>query len=286
MERIAIIGLGLIGGSLGLALKKAGVVELEVVGFSRSAQTRARAQSRGVIDRAEAELASAVAEASLVVIATPVLAMKEVMEGIAPHLGPTTVVTDTGSTKVQVLEWARQALPTGVSFVGGHPMAGKEVSGLDGAEADLFRGSIYCVVTSSASTLEGVRRVSRLAELVGAEPLLIDAEEHDRLVAGISHLPLLLSAALVDATTSHPSWAQMSKLAAGGYRDVTRLAGGDPVLSRDICLTNQEAILEWMERFSAELATYRRLIAQGSQKMESAFARAHKARQRWREPRK
>jgi prephenate dehydrogenase len=281
MERVAIIGLGLIGGSLGLALKRAGVAEIEISGFSRNPKTASKALSLGVIDKAEAELAAAVERASMVIIATPVLAIRDILRQIAAHLPAQCIVTDTGSTKMEVMEWAQDLLPSTVDFIGGHPMTGKEISGLDGAEAELFNGCIYCLTPKSNASSEAVQSMTRLVRRVGANPLFIDPAEHDNFVAAVSHLPFLLSAALVSATANDPSWAEMSKLAATGYRDLSRLALGDPEMSRDICLTNQVNIVNWMDQYIEELRKYRRLILEGGEELMEALLRAQQARRKW-----
>lgn len=281
MERVAIIGLGLIGGSLGLALKRAEVPGMEVVGFTRRPETASKALQLGAIDKAEGELAPAVEKASVVIIATPVLVIKDILEQIAAHLPSQCLVTDTGSTKVQVMEWAQDFLPPTVNFIGGHPMTGKETSGLDVAEAELFTGCVYCLSPKSNAAAEAVQSMTRLVELIGARPFLIDAAEHDSFVAAISHLPLVLSAALVSATASSPSWAEMSKLAATGYRDLSRLALGNPEMSRDICLTNQANIGNWLDRYIEELKKYRHLISQGGEELMEAFIQAQEARRNW-----
>lgn len=283
MERITIIGLGLIGGSLGLALKKAKAGRVEVVGFSRSPETIAKAKEIGAIDRSAATLASAVAGADIVVIATPVMTTKNVLASMAEHLSLDCVVTDVGSTKVKVMEWAGRYLPLGVSFVGGHPMAGREIFGIAAAEAKLFRGCIYCLTPAPNATKKAVKRIKELAESVGARPLFIDAEVHDALVAGVSHLPMVLSAAFVTATTRSKSWSRMSKLAAGGYRDFSRLASGSPEMNRDICLTNREHIVDWIDRYIEVLKKYRNLLAEDEDgnKLHHLLTQAREAREKW-----
>lgn len=281
MAVIAIIGLGLIGGSMGLALREAGWEGLELVGYARRPEAASQALRLGLVDRAESNLAAAVEKADLAIIATPPAAVREILAQIAPHLPGRCVVSDTASTKAQILEWAAQHLPPTVSFVGGHPMAGRELWGMGAAQASLFHDCTYCLVPAPNATAEAVQLVMKVVEKIGARPCLIGAEEHDRLVAGISHLPLLLSAALVATTTESGSWPQMAKLAATGYRDLTRLASGNPEMSRDICLTNQAAITEWVDRFIGELSEFRRLAAEGGGELEGAFARARQAREDW-----
>lgn len=276
--RVAVIGLGLIGGSMGLALKQA---DFEVVGFARRGEVAQRALAIGAVDRAEADLASAVEGAQMVIIATPVLAMKEILAQLGRMLPHSSVVSDTASTKEQVMGWAQESLPPGVSFIGGHPMAGKEILGIEAAEAELFRGCIYCLVPGENASEEAISLVEGLVKKIGAKPLFLDATEHDSLVAGISHLPLLLSTALVSATSKSPQWPKMAKLAASGFRDLSRLASGSPQMSRDICLTNREHILRCIDEFSKELGKLRRLLSEGGDELEEAFLRAREARERW-----
>ena len=279
--RVAIIGLGLIGGSIGLALKNVSELGWEIVGYVRRPEAASMALSLGVVDRAETNLRKAVKEADLVIIATPVLTVKGILSQIANHLSPGCIVSDTASTKLEVMKWAEELLPPTVDFVGGHPMAGKETYGIPAAEAKLFQGCVYCLTPAKKASPEAVNKVADMVKKLGAMPLLIDAEEHDNLVAGISHLPMLLSAALVSATTRDSSWDRMSKLAASGYRDLTRLASGNPQVNAHICLSNRKAILHWIDEFSRELGRYRRLVDVGDNHLEEALAEANRARQQW-----
>ncbi len=281
MRRISIIGLGLIGGSLALALRRAKRQGLELIGHVRRPETASLALKLGAVDQAELDLTAAVKGADLVVIATPPLAIKDILTQIAPHLPPQCVVTDTASTKAQVMSWAEECLLPVVSFVGGHPMAGKEYAGLEAAEAGLFDNCIYCLTPAPEASPEAIERATILVEQIGAKPLIIDALEHDREVAGISHLPMLISAALVSATTKASSWPRMAKLAATGYHDLTRLASGSPQLNRDICLTNQRAILYWIDELTEELQQFRQLIGAGNDELGPIFVRLQEARERW-----
>jgi prephenate dehydrogenase len=278
---VTIVGLGLIGGSIGLALKRGKRPGWEIVGYSRRRETMAKALSLGAIDRSAANLKDAVKESELVVIATPALSIKEILSKMAPHLPSGCVVTDTASTKVQVARWAEEILPSSADYVGGHPMAGKETYGIQAAGTDMFRGCTYCLTPSHKASRQSVNKVTRMVKKLGARPVFIDAHKHDDLVAGISHLPLLLSAALVSATTGNSSWPEMSKLAASGYRDLTRLASGNPEVNSDICLSNKEPIINWIDEFSRELKRYRQLVVTGDKRLEPALAEANKARQEW-----
>jgi prephenate dehydrogenase len=275
VERITVIGLGLIGGSLGLALKAAKLPNIEIVGYDTDTIAAVDARRLGAVDKTEPTLQRATADAGMVILATPIVAMRQVMEEIASGLRENCIVTDTASTKSLVTEWAGQLLPPHVSFVGGHPMAGKETAGIANADAKLFAGKAYCVVPSPNATESAVKLVAGVAHLIGAQPLFIDAHEHDRYVAAVSHLPLVLSSALFSLVRGSPAWPELAALASSGFRDLTRLASGDPELSHDICLTNREAIIHWLERMVEELSRYRELLAESQEEeLFKLFTRA------------
>ncbi|HEX77435.1 MAG TPA: prephenate dehydrogenase [Dehalococcoidia bacterium] len=277
---IAIIGLGLIGGSLGLALKRSTPAGLDTVGYAPHPETVALAQRLGAVSRTAASPEEAVQGAAVVILSTPVLAIKGLLERIAPHLPPGCLVTDTASTKVQVMAWAQEYLPAGVDFVGGHPMAGKESRGIQVAEPGLFQGCCYCLTPAPHTSPQAVQKMVKLVEQIGARPCFIEAAEHDYVVAAISHLPALLSSALVWLTTQDPSWPKMAQLAAGGYRDLSRLASGDPRMMRDICLTNRDSIASWIDRFIQGLGQFKDWLAQ-DEALEAALSRAKEARDSW-----
>jgi len=225
MQRVGIVGLGLIGGSIGLGLKawsaqqtKDGQPALEIAGFDLDLEQQHFAKKLNAVDRAEWELAKAVRQADIVVICTPVRAARTVFTDIAPHLKAGAVVTDVGSTKSDVLAWAIELLPRTVSFVGGHPMAGKAIS-IEGADAELFRGATWCITPSVDATDEAVRNVLGMVAALGAESYFVDPAEHDAYVAGISPLPFVLSATLMNALAGDSSWRDMKSITAGGFRD-------------------------------------------------------------------
>ena len=265
---------------MGMALRQA-KLGVEVVGHDREPEAAGQARKKAAVDQVSWSLRGAVEGAQLVIIATPVLAIKEVLEQIAPYLSEGTVVTDTGSTKADVIGWAEELLPEMVSFVGGHPMAGKEVQGIAHAQPDLFKGATYCIIPGQGASTTAVQIVVVLADVVGARPYFLDATEHDNFVAGVSHLPLLLSSALVSALTRSSSWKDMSRLAATGFKDVSRLASSDPRMSRDICLTNREAVVRWVDDFVAELNHYRALILEDGAELEKEFTWARLEREKW-----
>lgn len=279
--KITIIGLGLIGGSLGLALKQAHGGEIEVVGYARRAETADRARSVGAIDAKAESLSASVPGSQLVFICTPVLAAEEIMRTLAPHIPEGCVVTDTASTKRQIMDWAGHYLYPRTDFVGGHPMAGREKSGIEAADAALLKGCTYCLTPAEWTGPEQVRLVEAMVKAVGAQPLFIEAEKHDFLVAGVSHLPTLVSAAVVAATTRSVDWPLMARLAATGYRDVTRLASGSPQVNGDIFATNRQAVVHWIDELTRELGYLKGQIANESSNLREELARICEARERW-----
>ena len=281
MERITIIGLGLIGTSIGLALKRANLPGVEIVGTDKEPKHRSVAKRRGAVDQAESNLLNSVKGARLVIIAVPVVAIREVMELIGPHLEEGCLVTETGSTKADVGRWAQEVLPEGVSYVGGHPMAGKEQSGPEAADADLFQGAVYAVCPSPFATKQAVASVVGLADTLGARPYFVDSEEHDSYVAAVSHLPFLLSTALMMCTSKGLGWREMSRMAASGFRDMTRLASGDPMMHRDICVTNGDSIVHWLDESIKELYAIRNMVKDDPEALERTLIEAWEARQRW-----
>lgn len=291
MQQVTIIGLGLIGGSIGLGLRRwaetnrtDGKPALEVTGFDTDLEQQQHAQKLKAVDRAAWDLSKAVADADLVVLAIPVAAMRETFATIAPRLKAGATITDAGSTKADVLRWADELLPRSVGFVGGHPMAGKTQS-IEGAEADLFKGATWCVAPSVRAGDEAVRTVLGMVAALGAEPFFVDPAEHDAFVAGVSHLPFVLSAALMRTVSRDPSWRDMKSLTAGGFRDVSRLAAGSPEMHRDILLTNRHAVGRWLDQFQATLdelrADLRRADEGGEAALTDFFTQARDARAEW-----
>jgi len=274
VERIAIIGTGLIGGSIGLALKKAQLQDVEIVGFDLERGVGAEAKKIGAVDRNAPSLPEVVRGARMVIIATPPLAVGNVMQEISEHLVEGAVVTDTASTKVEVRRYAQEFLPEHVSFIGGHPMAGKETSGIKHADATLFQNAAYCVIPSPQASEGAVKSVLGLVNIIGAEPLFVDAEEHDQYAAAISHMPLVVSTALFTLSRNSPAWGDVAPLAAGGFRDLTRLASGDPRMNHDICATNADGVVHWLDRLIEELRRYRQMILSDRKELFKTFSEA------------
>ncbi|MFA9462337.1 prephenate dehydrogenase [Thiohalorhabdus methylotrophus] len=267
-RRITIIGLGLIGGSLGLALRRSGAVE-EVVGVDQSAAVLERARERGLIDRGTTDPAAGVRDAELVVAAVPVGCFRGVLEAARGGLERDTVVTDVGSVKGPVHAEAEAVLGADALFVGGHPLAGTEDSGVEAALDRLFDGAL-CILTPASDT-PARDRVKALWELVGCQVVTMDAEAHDRILAATSHLPHMLAFSLIRTFGELDDSDRLAQFAAGGFRDLTRIAGSDPVMWRDIALANSGPLLEMIDRFEDRLSELRRAIAAGDGPALQAF---------------
>ncbi|MBA2396873.1 MAG: prephenate dehydrogenase/arogenate dehydrogenase family protein [Ktedonobacteraceae bacterium] len=279
-QRIAIIGLGLIGGSLGLALQKAKAAH-RIVGYDQGKGVSDRARKIGAIDVAYSTLTDTLRDADLVIFATPVGAMRTLLQSSAPYLAPGAVVTDVASTKAQVITWAEEFLPATISFVGGHPMAGKELSGVEASDADLFKDHIYCLTPTARTRAIAIEKVAAMVEMIGARVRFLEPTEHDGQVAGVSHLPFLASIALVNTLAEDGAWEDASLLAASGFRDSSRLAAGSPEMYRDICLTNSEAITRWLDEYITSLQGLRTRIAAHDKDLDETFTQARQARQKW-----
>ena len=288
IARVAIVGLGLIGGSAALALRAAGH---HVLGYARREETRELARRLGAVDETPKTLAEA-AQADVVLLAPPVLAIRGLLRELAPHLKEGTIVTDAASTKSDVERWAAETLPSGVRWVGGHPMAGKETSGLEHSDTSLFQGRTWCIVPPPEADPNAVRLVTRLAADAGASTLEIDAAAHDRAVAAVSHLPFTAAAALADAVICDEVFERAASIAGTGLRDMTRLASGDATMHRDIVLTNRDNLVASLERYVAclqdTLALLRRLPPADSADESPAaaeigdyFASLKRARDAW-----
>jgi prephenate dehydrogenase len=280
-RKVAIVGVGLIGGSFALALRKAGRAE-EIVGVGRTRANLDRARALGVID-SDASLAEAVRGADLVFLAMPVGATASVLQAIAPHLGADTVVTDAGSTKRDVVDAARAALGPGFArFVPGHPIAGAEQSGVDAARVDLYSGK-RAVLTPALDTAPGaLDTVRELWRACGAEVHEMTPEVHDAVFAAVSHLPHLLAYALVHDIATHEKSSLLFDYAASGFRDFTRIASSHPEMWRDICMANHRALLAELGRFESVLAEARRLLeTQDAAGLERLFEGARRARNGW-----
>ena len=263
-SRVALIGLGLIASSMAHAMRAGGLAD-EIVGHARSAETRAVALEIGLCDRVCATAAEAVAGADLVVLCVPVGAMEAVAAEIGPHLAPGACVTDVGSVKQAVIAAVAPHIPAGVAFVPGHPLAGTEHSGPRSGFATLFQNR-WCLLTpTEQSTPEAVAKLRSLWEAMGSYVDEMDAPHHDLVLAVVSHTPHLIAYTMVGVADHlrRVSNSEVIKYSASGFRDFTRIAASDPVMWRDVFLTNKEATLDILGRFTEELFMLQRAIRMG-----------------------
>jgi prephenate dehydrogenase len=278
-NRVAILGTGLIGSSVGLALKLARP-QIQIVGYDASGDNTRRAQAVKAIDR-RVSLRDALSEADLVIISTPVGAMKALFEEMAPLLPVQALVMDTGSTKAQVLRWAAEVLPNGVRFIGGHPMAGKTETGPDAADGKLFQGAVWCLAPLPSAPRDAIDEAVKLVESLGASPYFVDPDEHDGLVASVSHLPYLMSVALIGHLGRERSWRETASLAAGGFAYSSHLSESDPQMFADIMRTNRDNITRRLDLYIDELISLRDAIAEDKSDLKEVFSKAQTLHQDW-----
>ena len=282
LDKIVIVGVGLIGGSFALALKRAGQVR-EVVGIGRHPEALARALALGIIDRVCDDYADALNGADLVMLAAPVAQTGPILAALLPHLAPGTVVTDAGSTKCDVVAAARAALGERVAqFVPGHPIAGSEANGPDAALAGLYQGKKAVLTPLPENAPGDVERVAAAWRACGAVIHQLTPQDHDRVFAAVSHLPHLLAYALVDDLAGKPHADMLFQYAASGFRDFTRIAGSSPEMWRDISLANRAALLTELDAYLAQLTTMRTMLAAGDGAgLHDIYANAQRARHEW-----
>lgn len=253
-KKLTIIGVGLIGGSLAMVLRKKGMVG-EIIGVGRGVSNLELAVKLDVIDKFTTDAASGVMDADLVVVATPVASIDEVLKKIAPHLKEGAILTDVGSVKGAIVKAAEKLLPSGVHFVGGHPIAGTEESGVGAAFPTLFENH-KCILTPTAKTnREALEKIKKAWEAAGSEVILMDDSKHDKILAAVSHLPHVIAYSLVNTVDDVKDFEEsILKYSAGGFRDFTRIASSSPEMWRDICVLNKEATLDMITRFEKTLS--------------------------------
>ena len=292
MKNLVIFGVGLIGGSVALALKKANFVN-HIAGVSRHAASLENAWQMGVINKASANIKEACRDADIILIAAPVAQTADILQSIKPHLQAQTVITDAGSTKVGVMQCAKDILGEQFGqFVGGHPIAGAEKSGVRAATADLFVDK-NVVITPHIEIVENnqfvananasnIALITTMWQKCGANVRIMSAIKHDAIFAAVSHLPHLLAFALVDDVASRPNAEELFSFAASGFRDFTRIAGSSPEMWRDIAMANKSALLSEISAFESELVQLKQLLANDNGTgLQALFERASVARNNW-----
>lgn len=253
-DNIAIVGVGLIGGSLGMAAKRRGIAR-HVIGIGRTEQKLMRAKILGAIDEYSLDIENAADQADLLVLCTPVQLVAPTLQRMAASLKSGAIITDAGSTKREIVAACDAVVPDGCFFVGGHPMAGSEQTGVDAARADLFAGATYVLTPGANTDLTALGRMTEFAVGLGARVEILSPEEHDEAVAVISHLPHAIASALMQlAEDSHRRTGKTFALAAGSFRDLTRIADSSPELWRDICLTNSDSLSEAISNLQESLS--------------------------------
>lgn len=281
-NKVVLIGVGLIGGSFALALKRAQVVT-QIVGLDRDSTSLNLAKSLGIIDHSTDDIELAVADADLILIATPVAQTATILSAIYPYLQAHTVVTDAGSTKSDVVLAARASLKEKIAqFVPAHPIAGREKNGPEAAISDLYAGKKVVITALPENATQTLRLVEQAWAACGAIIHHLSPQEHDQVFASVSHLPHLLAYALVDDIAEKPHADRLFQYAASGFRDFTRIAGSSPEMWRDISLANRDAIVQELDSYSAKLQQLRAsLLANDSADLEAMYRRAQAARVNW-----
>lgn len=283
--KVCIVGVGLIGGSFGVALRKQKLAR-EVVGAVRREATIEAALQKNAVDHATTTLLEAVSDADLILLAPPVGQMKQLCEKIAPAVQPNAIVTDAGSTKAQIVEECTPIFAGKAHFIGGHPMAGSERTGVENSTGELFKNATWILTPTADTPVSPLTKLQTLLEKIGARPLLLAPQLHDELLAVTSHLPHITAAALVHTfAQTHREHELVSRLIAGGWRDSTRVAAGSPEMWRDICLANAEPIQEKLESLIAQLSALQHALKQkDGQTLQTWFEEAAQTRTRYNPP--
>ena len=281
MDRITIVGMGPIGASIGLALKRAHLPDLEVVGTSGNGRALSAASKIGAVDSTTGNLRSAITDAGLVILDTHVGETLEILEAIGPVLDDGCIVTDTCPTKVPLVSWAEKNLPRGISFVGGRPMPKSTPDSVEQADPSIFRDTEYCIIPSRSADQASVRTVVGMVERLEAKPLFLDPHEHDSYAAAMTYLPVVVSSAFMTATAGSESWREMHRLATSEFRHLSELASRDPQDSRDAAAANPDTLVHWLDQLITVLYDYRNRVKDGSDALLDSFINAWEAHARW-----
>ncbi len=282
LKKLVIFGVGLIGGSVALALKKQANAPL-CVGVGRNQANLDQALALHIIDEAATDIATALQDADMVLIAAPVAQTKSILQSIQPHLKQQTIITDAGSTKTDILAIAKEILGAQANqFIGGHPIAGAERSGATAAMRDLYHGKNVVLTPTAENTVEQINQVRQLWQSCGANVIEMSAEKHDGIFATVSHLPHLLAFALVEDIASRDNADELFQFAASGFRDFTRIAGSSPEMWRDISFANKTALLSEITSYEQALSSLKQSLKNDdADALEAAFQRASDARNQW-----
>jgi len=289
MERptITIVGLGLVGTSIGLALRQEKEDEFDIIGHDRNFGQAKDIRKRGAVNKLDWNLINACEKADLLIIATPLEGVRETLELAGNYLKNGCVVIDTANLKAPVIEWAKAHLPESVSFIGTDPIISPDGEGVEAATPDLFQNALWCMSPTPSATPEAVKLVSDMIYLMGARPYFLDPFEHDGLVAGVEHLPLVLSAALLQMTFGAITWKELRKVTGAAYESATQLPSTDAAYYRDILLHNRDNVVRWLDLYADELRSFKELVAsRDAEALEEAFDKAVDARILWQEQRK
>ena len=281
-DTVCIIGLGLIGGSIGLSMKKNNF-ESKIIGYAKTEKTLSRAVERGLVDDTEKNLVKAVNGADLIILATPLSTFKPIIKEIAPFLKKGSIVTDTGSAKFTVLEELKDLIPKEVEFIPGHPIAGTEESGPDSGFPELFENR-WCILTPTKNNSEeNVKRIKYFWELLGSKVEIMDALHHDKVLAITSHIPHLIAYNIVGTANdlANVTDSEVVKYSAGGFRDFTRIAASDPKMWSDIFTYNSEAVIEMLDLFSNDLIKLKEsILKKDTNMLFSSFEKTRNVRKR------
>jgi len=279
-KKITIIGVGLIGGSLGLALNEK-KPSFKIVGVDKQEVIK-KAIARGAIDEGTVNLEEGIEETDVAIIATPVKRILDLLPKISPFLKKGCLITDTGSTKVKIIEKANQVLPQSVYFIGGHPMAGSEKYGIESADSHLFHNKTYILTPTPKNNLGALEKISLLIKIIGAKKLILDPLEHDRIVSAVSHLPQIIAVSLINAISELALQGNNNnyfKAIGEGFKDMTRIASSSYKMWEDICDTNQENILEMIQEFRNYLGIIEKKLKNDPNNLKEEFQKASKLRE-------
>ncbi len=268
--RVTIVGLGALGCSVGLALRQSGI-EVEIIGHDKEPLASRQAQKAGAVHKTHWNLISACDGADLVVLAIPLLGIRDTLKALGGELRPGCVVTDTATVKAPVAAWAAEFLPETVHYVGGDPIVATEGSGAEAAKADLFQEATWCITSAPPASSEAIQLVTDVVSACGATPYYVDALEHDGLMAATDHLPTVLAAALLKAVGASPALREMAKVGSQRLLEATVPATADAATTRDICLMNRDNILRWLEVMQATLKEAQQIVAGGDEAQVGAF---------------